>query len=155
MTLYTVRPRYTAGSPAGVDRQTAELVARQEAEAIEFVLDGYLGEEAKAEAERLGLQRIVYSLQERGNHFTCLFDVCTEERVQGWREVEAELACIGTRGLPRHAQIPDWIMPAFEASDLIDRRRLVQLAVRHDLPGLTRLGQEMILGFAVERATPS
>ena len=56
---YNVRPRYTSGSPAIVDAQTAARVAKQEKEAYEDALTGDLGADLKARAEREGLQGIV------------------------------------------------------------------------------------------------
>lgn len=150
---YSVRPRYTAGSPAGVDFRTAEHVAEQETEAIQHVLEGYVGEEKQAEAEKLGLQRIAYSLKSTGAHFTVLEDLCTGEKIEGWKKVEAELACMGTRRIPDFLVklIPDWILPAFEQGDLFERREIARLAMNGATVALNRLGQEKLLGFVVER----
>jgi hypothetical protein len=57
---WNVVPRYTAGSPAAVDPETAERVAKEERAAYERVLTGAYGEEEKRRAERLGLEGIVY-----------------------------------------------------------------------------------------------
>lgn len=56
--LFSVYPRYTAGSPAGVNRELAERVLREEADAIKWCLIGYQGEAAKLEAETKGLAGI-------------------------------------------------------------------------------------------------
>lgn len=55
---YNVRPRYTSGSPAMVDAQTAARVAKQEKAAYEDALSGDLGAELKERAEREGLKGI-------------------------------------------------------------------------------------------------
>jgi hypothetical protein len=73
---YDVAPRYTCGSPAMVDRQTALHVAQQEKEAYEATLEGIYGEAAKIEAERLGLHWIVWSTNE-SNARLSKFDILT------------------------------------------------------------------------------
>src|SRR3990172_8687499 len=55
---YNVRPRYTCGSPAIVDAQTAARVARQEKEGFETALSGIYGPEEQARAGRDGLRGI-------------------------------------------------------------------------------------------------
>lgn len=62
---YSVVPRYTAGSPAAVDEATAKHVAREERAAYERYITGLYGEEEKRRADRLGLEGIVYSYDER------------------------------------------------------------------------------------------
>jgi len=61
---WNVAPRYTAGSPAMVDTETARRVAIQEKEAIQGHLDGFFGDEAREKAQRLGLAGIVWSTLE-------------------------------------------------------------------------------------------
>lgn len=55
---YSIYPRYTAGSPAGVSEAVCRRVLAQEVEAIKFVLQGYQGEEKKALAISKGLEGI-------------------------------------------------------------------------------------------------
>lgn len=61
---WNVAPRYTAGSPAMVDADTARRVALQEQHAIRDYLDGSCGETAQTMAKRLGLAGIVWSCRE-------------------------------------------------------------------------------------------
>lgn len=76
-----VVPRYTPGSPALVDRETALRVVEQERAAYARVLTGAYGEEDKRRAERLGLEGIVYgyNTRERGNPRVRLHDYLTGE----------------------------------------------------------------------------
>lgn len=55
---YSIYPRYTAGSPAGVSEETCRRVLAEEVDAIKFILMGYQGPEKKAEAEAKGLEGI-------------------------------------------------------------------------------------------------
>lgn len=56
---FNVAPRYTAGSPALVRDQIAQMVIRDEKDAYAAVIAGLYGEEKKAQAMRLGLSGIV------------------------------------------------------------------------------------------------
>lgn len=58
---YRVAPRYTPGSPALVDRATAERVAREERAAYDRILSGRYGAHAEtiADAKARGLGGIV------------------------------------------------------------------------------------------------
>lgn len=64
---YNVRPRYTPGSPAAVDRKTAEQVAREERDAYGHALTGIMGENERERAELLGVEGIAYTLHEQGS----------------------------------------------------------------------------------------
>lgn len=55
---FNVYPRYTAGSPAQVDRATAERVAAEERVAHGHVLAGRCGSAEQERAQRLGLDGI-------------------------------------------------------------------------------------------------
>jgi hypothetical protein len=80
---YHVAPRYTGGSPAMVDEATAERVAKQEKQSIEYVLQGVEGETNKARAERLGLRGIAECRVEQGAGKKlgwAVLDLCTGER---------------------------------------------------------------------------
>lgn len=59
MSHYNVNPRYTSGSPAMVDRETAERVAAEEREAYSAHITGIYGEPRRAMADREGLSGIV------------------------------------------------------------------------------------------------
>ncbi len=77
-----VVPRYTPGSPALVDRETALRVAKEERAAFERVLTGAYGEADKRRAEILGLEGIVYgytTTRERGNPRVFVRDYITAE----------------------------------------------------------------------------
>jgi len=56
---FYVRPRYTPGSPGTVDEATALGVLDSERRSFEHAKLGRYGEEAKADADRLGLRGIV------------------------------------------------------------------------------------------------
>lgn len=72
---YSIYPRYTAGSPAAVSEDVCRRVLAEEVDAIEFILQGYQGEEKKAEATSKGLEGIaIQQWEERGTiHFKDLF----------------------------------------------------------------------------------
>ena len=80
---YNVAPRYTPGSPAMVDEATAVRVAAEEKESIEYVLQGYEGEESRLRAVRLGLRGVAEHVTERGSGKRLgwlVVDLCTGER---------------------------------------------------------------------------
>ncbi len=127
--LYQVRPRYTPGSPAQVDEEIATQVAKEEAHMFEAYREGYMGVAWQQKAERLGLQRIAYYIQEKGGHWVLLVDLITEERIEGRHEVELELAAIGTRRIPPKIEknLNRWgMLEMFEKADLIGRRDLLR-----------------------------
>lgn len=64
---FTVRPRYSAGSPAMVSEAIALRVACQEREGYEAALSGIYGVPARERARRDGLAGIVLELVERRN----------------------------------------------------------------------------------------
>jgi len=75
-TYYNVRPRYTSGSPAMVDAQTAARVAKQEKAAYEDALSGQLGVELRERAEREGCRGIAERvMRERRQNRVNGFDV--------------------------------------------------------------------------------
>lgn len=62
---FNVAPRYTCGSPAQVHEGIAVRVAKQEAEAYrDHYLSGLYGADAKAEAEKNGLDFIAFTMRE-------------------------------------------------------------------------------------------
>lgn len=76
---YNVAPRYTPGSPALVDRATAERVAKEEDESYKLAITGHAGEEAKLRAMEEGRFGIVEERWEERNrmHYR---DLLTENR---------------------------------------------------------------------------
>ena len=105
---FNVAPRYSGGSPAGVDEETALRVAAEEKESIRFVLEGCEGPEAKSRAERLGLRGIVEQRTEKGSgkkEGWEVLDLCTGERF--FRLSHAALRKLGWveyRELPKSKQ---------------------------------------------------
>jgi hypothetical protein len=78
---YEVRPRYTAGSPAQVDRETATRVAGQEAASYKEALRGDLSPELGDVARLMGLHWIVFSWEERGGRFYVLDEITGKQKV--------------------------------------------------------------------------
>lgn len=81
---HNVAPRYSAGSPAQVDQRTADRVAAEERRSYVHALEGYYGEEAKREAETLGLAAIVWTSHEIGSKLRkedVLTGTITEQRI--------------------------------------------------------------------------
>lgn len=76
---YQVRPRYTPGSPAQVDRETALRVAVEEARAYERTLTGVFGAEETERARREGLGGIAESFSEAKSGFH-VHDLITDKR---------------------------------------------------------------------------
>lgn len=76
---YDVRPRYTGGSPAQVDKATCLKVAAEEREHYGCTMEGVFGPEQKARAERLGLTGIAFSRLERRSEWI-IEDQITNER---------------------------------------------------------------------------
>lgn len=66
---YNVRPRYSAGSPAMVDEDTAMRVKRNELDGYEIALSGAVSAAEKARAERLGLSGIVEQVFETSKNW--------------------------------------------------------------------------------------
>lgn len=64
---YNVAPRYSSGSPALVDRNTALHVAQQEHEQYQAHLEGLYGTAQQERAKTLGLDGIVESRLEKSN----------------------------------------------------------------------------------------
>lgn len=78
---FTVRPRYTPGSPALVDGATAMRVASEEKDAFRSILEGTSGEKELARAKLLGLDGIVQARAEAGtgrNFRWVIQDLCTQ-----------------------------------------------------------------------------
>lgn len=75
---YSVYPRYTAGSPAMVPRETAEHVAQEELRCHRRALTGIYGDDKKRRAEKDGVSGIVEEVWEQNNklHFR---DLITRE----------------------------------------------------------------------------
>lgn len=66
---YNVAPRYTAGSPALVDYDTAAQVAKEEKAAYERCLEGVYGTDMQDKARRLGLDFIVEGRTTHAHHY--------------------------------------------------------------------------------------
>lgn len=75
---YNVAPRYTPGSPALVDYQTAQGVAEDERRAYERALSGRYGDAERVNAQALGLSGIVERRTVYAHHYVAL-DVLTGE----------------------------------------------------------------------------
>ena len=76
---FNVAPRYTAGSPALVPRETAMRLADNEAGAYVHALTGRYGKEEQEKAEKLGLMGICEVTHETRKGLDVL-DLCTGER---------------------------------------------------------------------------
>lgn len=79
---YTVHPRYTPGSPALVDENTAKRVAMEEKRGYADALKGRDGEGKQRQAENQGLVGIVgaYTDRNRGKYTErSWLDLCTGE----------------------------------------------------------------------------
>lgn len=66
---YEVMPRYSGGSPAMVDKATAERIADQERKAYVAYSNGWYGVEGKAKADKEGLDGIVVTSRD-GRSYT-------------------------------------------------------------------------------------
>ena len=131
--LINVCPRYTCGSPAGVDPDTAASVVIQERQAYEAAREGFHGKEIQATAERLGLQRVVYQLFEKRGKWNKLEDLITGEVIEGNKAVEIELAALGVRAIPKKQEkmLNAWgIQNQFNAMDFVDRREILTNCLR-------------------------
>jgi len=64
-----VRPRYTGGSPAQVEHETATRVLLEERCAFERAMGGGYGQEYQQMAGVLGLDHIVFTITEFANRF--------------------------------------------------------------------------------------
>lgn len=81
-TYFSVRPRYTPGSPGSVDEQMAQRVASQEKETYEVCLEGVYGESDLHKAKEMGLKGIVESMTEHKGGWNVV-DMITGEK--SWR----------------------------------------------------------------------
>jgi hypothetical protein len=119
MSIYwDVAPRYTGGSPAMVDRETARRVAVQEKLSYEHALKGIYGPLEQVKAAGLGLAGIVEERYERAKGWQ-VRDVITEEEF--FRPFEVRVGPPSRREVIRRRWIYRLIIPhaAFE-----DRCRL-------------------------------
>jgi len=73
-----VAPRYTCGSPAAVDIDIAERLAKDERESYEFIIEGREGQERAAKAKAEGLKLIVFEMVEHSKQWL-VFDWLTNE----------------------------------------------------------------------------
>lgn len=80
MAHFNVAPRYTCGSPAMVDHDTAERVAQEERTAYERALTGIYGEEDKLKAETMGLNGIAEAVTERRGGFDVIDMITGQHR---------------------------------------------------------------------------
>jgi hypothetical protein len=76
---FSVYPRYSGGSPAGVNMETAIRVALREQDEYASNLGGEEGREAQERAERMGLAHIVEARRELPKAWDIL-DLITGER---------------------------------------------------------------------------
>ncbi len=107
---------------------TAESVMKYERHAFEAALEGWTGEVRKEIADRLGLQRIAYTLTEKRGKWHELHDLMTGEKITGRQAVERELAAIGTRVIPFDLEKVInslGLTDVFNEADLIDRREIL------------------------------
>jgi hypothetical protein len=74
---FDVHPRYSAGSPAMVDMQTALGVARDEQQMFPGALEGVFGAEERRAAQTLGLGGIVEWKMESGASSILAYDLLT------------------------------------------------------------------------------
>jgi hypothetical protein len=88
---FNVAPRYSGGSPAGVDVDTALRVAKSEVEEYESILAGEEGEEALMRARKLGISCIVEVRRELPKAWDVL-DLITGERFERPMETDKERA---------------------------------------------------------------
>jgi hypothetical protein len=79
---FSVRPRYTAGSPAGVDMDTAIKFAVDEIRFHAMVLTGVWGEEKQRQAETDKLEHLAYARWEKGRKVFRLDLITGEEMVE-------------------------------------------------------------------------
>lgn len=79
---FSVRPRYTAGSPGQVGEELALTIASQEKEDYERCLEGIYGEKQLHRAKELGLRGIVEEMVEHKGGFK-VTDLITGEKF--WR----------------------------------------------------------------------
>lgn len=66
-TYFNVRPRYTGGSPAMVDREIAFRVLDEEHRSFHHANEGFYGPEKEKQAKEQGLNGIVEMVTEKGN----------------------------------------------------------------------------------------
>jgi hypothetical protein len=78
--MYNVAPRYTGGSPALVDRETAEAVMEEELDAYSRAMFGVYGEKHREKARRLGLKGIVEHRQTFAHHYIATDEITGETR---------------------------------------------------------------------------
>lgn len=121
---YNVRPRYTPGSPAAVDEDTAFRVAREEREAYEHALTGIGGERERRRAEMLGLEGIVYTLHWQGSGRK--FRWVQTDLVTGKQTLRLHQDELEREGYLNFDQLPPWarklVMPFPLRTTDIERR---------------------------------
>ncbi len=78
-TFYQVAPKYTAGSPAQVDEQTARRVAAEEARSYANHLEGVYGPEDQEKAQAEGLGGISERVTQHAGHMV-VEDLITGQR---------------------------------------------------------------------------
>ncbi len=78
--VYTVHPRYTPGSPAAVDADTAQRVALDERKAYQEIVAGrWFDDRMQALAREKGLANIVICMEVLQRSLRC-YDMLTQER---------------------------------------------------------------------------
>lgn len=108
LACFSVRPRYTPGSPAMVHPEVAVRVAAEERRAHEHALSGAWGEVQQQRAEALGLGGVAYVMAEQGsgrNFRWRTFDLVTHE--ESLRPHDTEIERLGFSRfeyLPQHVQ---------------------------------------------------
>jgi hypothetical protein len=99
---YNVAPRYSAGSPASVDRATALRAAADELEAYQRTVDGAYGEEQRERALRLGISGIVEEREIYAHHYLATDCMTGEQRDS--REPSREQLAAVERWKQRHGR---------------------------------------------------
>src|SRR5260370_290158 len=99
---YNVAPRYSAGSPAAVDRDTALRVAVDELAAYERTMEGIYGEGAKARALLLRISSNVEGREIRDYHYVAT-DCMTGERRDSRQPSKEQMAAV-RRWKERHGR---------------------------------------------------
>jgi hypothetical protein len=110
---FSVYPRYTAGSPAGVSEELCRRVLREESAAMEYVLLGYVGAQMQRLAETKGLVGVAIERWESRNIVfsrDLSMGEITERNPKQWAKYTAEVANHLWRMRPAYEQQIDWTL---------------------------------------------
>jgi len=86
-TYFNVAPRYSGGSSAQVSEDIARKVVEDEKHFYDIALSGVYGEEKRAQAERDGLDGIVYTMTEHSQHWLVCDLITGRVRVKPFNDV--------------------------------------------------------------------